>query len=182
MEDALNYRSSAFLRTPYRGRTMRCALPNRTFFLGLVTAGTLAFAVPGHANEICQNEFGPLLQSHQQVMQETQASMPRGRPTTFEQARGNAQRACTALGKAVASFERIKKWVTDNGDFCRLPETMLAEVTTGLTNVQRNRKQACDGVATLDRQRRQAEAGGANPFAPNAGRRPQLDLRTPGAL
>ncbi|QCI65756.1 hypothetical protein [Phreatobacter stygius] len=161
---------------------MRCALPNRTLFLGLIAAGALAVAVPANANEICQSEFQPLLQSHQQVMQQTQAAMPRGRPTNFDQARANAQRACTALGNAQTSFERLKKWVTDNGDFCRLPDTMINDVSTGLTNVIRNRRQACQGVATLDRQRRQAEAGGANPFAPQAGRRPQLDLRTPGAL
>lgn len=161
---------------------MRCVLPNRTLFLGLITAAALAAAVPASANEICQNEFQPLLQGHQRVMQQTQAAMPRGRPTSFDQARANAQRACAALGNAQASFERLKKWVSDNADFCRLPETMLNDVTTGLANVSRNRTQACQGVATLDRQRRQAEAGGANPFAPQAGRRPQLDLRTPGAL
>ena len=66
----------------------------------------------------------------------------------------------------------------------RPPEQILNDVNTGMTNVSRNRTQACNGVAQLERQRRQAEAGGggANPFAPNAGRRPQLDLRTPGAL
>lgn len=164
---------------------MRLFLPNRSLFLGLMTVGALAVAVPAKANEICQNEFQPLLQAHQRVMQQTQASMPRGRPSSFDQARANAQRACGALGTAQASFERLKKWVTDNADFCQLPASMVTDVNNGLANVTRNRHQACQGVAQLDRQRRQAEANGgagANPFGPGPGRRPQLDLRTPGAL
>lgn len=137
------------------------------------------------ANEICQAEFQPMIQAHQRVMQQTQASMPRGRPTNFDQARTNAQRACAALGNAQNSFKRLQKWLADNQEFCRIPEQMINEVNTGLTNVTRNRTQACNGVAQLDRQRRQAEAGGGGgggPFGAGPGRRPQLDLRTPGAL
>lgn len=146
--------------------------------------GACLGAGPARANEICQAEFQPMIQAHQQVMQQTQAAMPRGRPTTFEQARGNAQRACAALGNAQASFRRLQKWLADNHEFCRIPEQMLNDVNTGLTNVTRNRTQACNGVAQLDRQRRQAEAGGGGggPFGAGPGRRPQLDLRTPGAL
>lgn len=142
----------------------------------LLTGGSVV------ANEICQSEFQPLITAHQEVMKQTQAAMPRGRPSSFEQARSNAQRACSALTNAQASFRRLQQWMANNQDFCRLPEQMINDVNTGLTNVTRNRTQACNGVAQLDRQRRQAEAGGANPFAPSAGRRPQLDLRTPGAL
>ncbi len=147
-------------------------------------AVALAAAAPAAANEICQAEFQPLIAAHQEVMKQTQAAMPRGRPTSFEQARTNAQRACAALTNAQASFRRLQQWVATNADFCRLPEQVVNDVNTGVTNVTRNRTQACNGVAQLDRQRRQAEAGGgaANPFAPSAGRRPQLDLRTPGAL
>ena len=115
-------------------------------------------------------------------MKQTQAGMPRGRPTTFEQAKANAQRACQLLTTAQTSFRRVQQWVQTNADFCRLPEQIINDVNTGVTNITRNRTQACNGVANLERQRRQAEAGGGNPFAPNAGRRPQLDLRTPGAL
>ncbi|CEJ15457.1 hypothetical protein BN1110_05802 [bacterium YEK0313] len=166
----------------FRDRLMHRFLPNRSLFLGVMAAGVLVAAVPAKANEICQNEFQPLLQNHQRIMQQTQAAMPRGRPTSFDQARANAQRACNALGTAQTSFERLKKWVTDNADFCQLPESMVNDVNNGLNNVTRNRRQACQGVAQLDRQGRQAEAGGANPFGPGPGRRPQLDLRTPGAL
>lgn len=161
---------------------MRCHLPNRLRLAGFALAGALLGGAPALANEICQAEFQPLIQAHQEVMKQTQAAMPRGRPTSFEQARANAQRACSALTSAQASFQRLQKWMADNQDFCRLPEQMMNEVNTGLTNITRNRTQACNGVAQLERQRRQAEAAGVNPFAPNAGRRPQLDLRTPGAL
>lgn len=154
----------------------------RYILLAAGLAGFLAAGPAARANEICQNEFQPLIQAHQEVMKQTQAAIPRGRPTTFDQARSNAQRACQALTTAQTSFRRLQKWVSDNADFCRLPEQIVNDVNTGLANVTRNRTQACNGVAQLDRQRRQAEAGGGNPFAPNAGRRPQLDLRTPGAL
>lgn len=161
---------------------MRRRLPTRLSLPAAALAGCLLAGGGAHANEICQAEFQPLVQAHQQVMQQTQAAMPRGRPTSFEQARSAAQRACNALGTAQASFEKLKNWLTTNQDFCRIPDQMVNDVNTGLANVQRNRRQACNGVAQLDRQRRQAEAGGANPFAPNVGRRPQLDLRTPGSL
>jgi hypothetical protein len=156
----------------------------RTYLAVASFAAAIAAAAPAAANEICQAEFQPLIAAHQEVMKQTQAAMPRGRPTSFEQARANAQRACSALTNAQASFRRLQQWVATNADFCRLPEQVVNDVNTGVTNVTRNRTQACNGVAQLDRQRRQAEAGGgaANPFAPNAGRRPQLDLRTPGAL
>ncbi|MCA0318633.1 MAG: hypothetical protein LCH88_11265 [Proteobacteria bacterium] len=162
---------------------MRRRLPNRiplAVFAAAMLAGGSAMA-----NEICQSEFQPLIAAHQEVMKQTQAAMPRGRPSSFEQARANAQRACQALTNAQNSFRRLQQWVSTNQDFCRLPDQVVNDVNTGMTNVSRNRTQACNGVAQLDRQRRQAEAGGgggANPFAPNAGRRPQLDLRTPGAL
>jgi hypothetical protein len=164
---------------------MSLSSPTRTRSLVLAILASATLAAPAFANEICETEFKPMIEAHQRVMQQTQAAIPRTRPTTFEQARSNAQRACAALTNAQASFERLKTWVTNNADFCRLPEQIVNDVTTGTTNVSRNRTQACNGVAQLDRQRRQAEAGGgggANPFAPNAGRRPQLDLRTPGAL
>jgi hypothetical protein len=161
---------------------MRLRLPTRVLPAALALVASAALVAPAGANEICETEFKPMIEAHQRVMQQTQAAMPRGRPTSFEQARANAQRACQALTTAQASFERLRKWMTDNADFCRLPEQALTDVNTGVTNISRNRTQACNGVAQLDRQRRQAEAAGANPFAPNAGRRPQLDLRTPGAL
>ena len=173
---------SAYQVDAVRDRMMRFFLPNRCLLLGLVAAGALATALPAAANEICQNEFQPMLQNHQRVMQQTQASMPRGRPSSFEQARGNAQRACNALGQAQASFERLKKWISDNQEFCQLPQSMVTDVTNGLTNVTRNRQQACNGVRQLERQQREGAAAGANPFGAGPGRRPQLDLRTPGAL
>jgi len=150
--------------------------------MALAVAGVIASGHGARANEICQAEFQPLITAHQEVMKQTQAGMPRGRPTTFEQAKANAQRACQLLTNARASFLRLQQWVQNNADFCRLPEQIVNDVNTGVTNITRNRTQACNGVANLERQRRQAEAGGGNPFAPNAGRRPQLDLRTPGAL
>lgn len=161
----------------YRRYAKTAALPAWAI-AGLLASGTLAAA-----NEICQAEFQPLIAAHQEVMKQTQAAMPRGRPSTFEQAKANAQRACQALTNAQNSFRRLQQWVANNADFCRLPEQIVNDVSTGLTNVTRNRTQACNGVAQLERQRRQAEAGGGgSPFAPSAGRRPQLDLRTPGAL
>lgn len=161
---------------------MRFHLPNLSRSFGAAVVGVVLVSAPTRANEICAAEFQPMITAHQEVMRQTQAAMPRSRPANFEQARANAQRACAALGNAQASFQRLKKWVADNQEFCRLPDQIVNDVNTGAANVTRNRTQACNGVAQLDRQRRQAEAGGANPFAPNAGRRPQLDLRTPGAL
>lgn len=154
----------------------------KTAFLALALTGALVSGDAARANEICQAEFQPIIAAHQEVMKQTQAGMPRGRPTTFEQAKANAQRACQLLTTAQTSFRRVQQWVQTNADFCRLPEQIINDVNTGVTNITRNRTQACNGVANLERQRRQAEAGGGNPFAPNAGRRPQLDLRTPGAL
>jgi hypothetical protein len=160
--------------------------PTLVLLAGITAAGLamdLGTGGAARANEICQAEFQPLVTAHQEVMKQTQAGMPRGRPTTFEQAKANAERACRLLTNARASFVRLQQWVQTNAEFCRLPEQIVNDVNTGVTNITRNRTQACNGVAQLERQRRQAEAGGgANPFAPNAGRRPQLDLRTPGAL
>ncbi|PTM61144.1 hypothetical protein [Phreatobacter oligotrophus] len=156
-----------------------------TVLAATALAAGLALGGTARANEICQAEFQPLVTAHQEVMKETQAGMPRGRPTTFEQAKANAERACRLLTNARASFLRLQQWMQANAEFCRLPDQIINDVNTGVTNITRNRTQACNGVAQLERQRRQAEAGGgggANPFAPNAGRRPQLDLRTPGAL
>lgn len=158
----------------------RHALKTSLAVLGLTAL--LAGGSASRANEICQAEFQPMIAAHQEVMKQTQAAIPRGRPTTFEQAKANAQRACQALTTAQTSFRRLQQWMTTNADFCRLPEQIINDVNTGVANITRNRTQACNGVAQLERQRRQAEAGGGNPFAPNAGRRPQLDLRTPGAL
>ncbi|WP_296577277.1 hypothetical protein [Phreatobacter sp.] len=158
----------------------RHALKTSLAVLGLTAL--LAGGSASRANEICQAEFQPMIAAHQEVMKQTQAAIPRGRPTTFEQAIANAQRACQALTTAQTSFRRLQQWMTTNADFCRLPEQIINDVNTGVANITRNRTQACNGVAQLERQRRQAEAGGGNPFAPNAGRRPQLDLRTPGAL
>lgn len=155
---------------------------NKTTLAATALVTVLAMGDGVRANEICQAEFQPLITAHQEVMKQTQASMPRGRPTTFEQAKANAQRACQLLTNARTSFLRLQQWVQNNADFCRLPEQIVNDVNTGVANITRNRTQACNGVANLERQRRQAEAAGANPFAPSAGRRPQLDLRTPGAL
>jgi hypothetical protein len=66
------------------------------------------------ANEICQAEFQPLIAAHQEVMKQTQAAMPRGRPTSFEQAKRQcAARLSAALTNAQTSFRRLQQWVTD---------------------------------------------------------------------
>lgn len=160
----------------YRPYAMKTSLAAFALAAAVVAGGE------ARANEICQAEFQPLITAHQEVMKQAQAAIPRGRPSNFEQAKANAQRACAALTTAQTSFRRLQQWMTTNAEFCRLPEQIMNDVNTGVANITRNRTQACNGVAQLERQRRQAEAGGGNPFAPNAGRRPQLDLRTPGAL
>lgn len=160
---------------------------SRLALLALPIGLACALPSPVAANEICAAEIQPMMRRHQEVMQATQRAMPRGQPRTFEAARANAQRACGALGNAQASFVRLQTWVTANREFCSLPDQMVNDVARGLANVRRSRTQACNAVGQIDRQRRQAEAraaqgGDSNPFAPNAARRPQLDLRTPGAL
>ncbi len=73
-----------------------------------------------------------------------------------------------------------------------LPPKVVSDVAAGNAAMKRNRTQACGAVAQLDKNKRQAEAGGGgfppnfkagviadDPFNPRVVRRPQIDLTAP---
>ncbi len=162
--------------------------------LALAAAALLAGMASASAqSNPCQDEFQALMTKHQEVMKSLSSlGNNKSKPANFDEARSRASKACAGLAPAVASFERINTWATNNKDFCQLPDKMLADVGQGLANMKKSRANACGAVSQLDAQKKKAEQAGAmgmpslpggakagvianDPFNPRVLRRPQIE-------
>ncbi len=149
-------------------------LLNRTF-LAIASFGiasfTLAIAFSGNAQaqgSNCQTDFQSMMSPRQALI---------GRINGYRNKKPTADQACATLNQLVAADGRVVKWMTENQDWCQIPEDLINQLKGASTQAVGSRNQAC-GAAKNQRsqiararaaQARAAQQGGGGPPAVGSG-------------
>jgi hypothetical protein len=121
----------------------------------VLVGGALALQLsPAQAqSSTCQTGFQGVM-SQRQVLLE--------RINGFRTKRPTAQQACSTLNQLVASEGRLIKWMTENKDWCSIPDETIAQARVASSQANKARGQTCtaasrqaQGQANAARQRAQ---------------------------
>ncbi len=84
--------------------------------------------------------------------------------------------ACSTLGQLVSADANLSKWVSENKDWCQIPDSVVEQLTTAAGQAQRARGQACGvakqqaaAIARARAQQRAAQQGGGGAPAVGSG-------------
>ncbi len=135
-------------------------------------AGLLALTAGGaHAQSSCQNDFQKLMQPRQALIE---------RINGFRTRRPTPQVACSTLSQLVAADAKLSKWVSENKDWCSIPDSVVEQLQAGTAQAQRARGQACgvarqqaNAIARARAQQRAAQSGGGPAAVGSGVRLPQ---------
>jgi hypothetical protein len=127
----------------------------------MAAAASPAWAMPAS----CQADF-------QKYTGERQAAVDR--INAFNKKRPSAQAACAAFGNLTGAEARLIKWMTENKDWCQIPEAFFTQIQQAAGQTTKVRGQVCTAA------KREAQGGGA---APRGAPPPGAGVRLPqGAL
>jgi hypothetical protein len=154
-----------------RGLQMKANLSK--FCLALVATGGIAVFSAGNAmaQSSCQADM-------QKVMAPRQALL--ARVNGFAKRRPTPDQACSTFSSLAAADGRAVKWMTDNKDWCQVPDELLEQMKGASGQIIRARSQSCTAAKNFRaqvakiraQQRRAAEAqsgGGGGPPAVGSG-------------
>jgi hypothetical protein len=82
----------------------------------------------------CQTDF-------QKVMAPREALMTR--INGFRTKRPTPGQACSTLGQLVTADGNVLKWMTENKDWCQIPDALVEQLQTASGQVSKSRGQAC---------------------------------------
>jgi hypothetical protein len=82
----------------------------------------------------CQTDFQKVMAPREALMQ---------RINGFRTKRPTAGQACSTLGQLVAADGNVLKWMTENKDWCQIPDALVEQLQTASGQVSRSRGQAC---------------------------------------
>jgi hypothetical protein len=87
------------------------------------------------------------------------------RINAFNKKRPTAQAACAAFGNLTGAEARLIKWMTENKDWCQIPEAFFQQIQEAAGQTTKVRGQVC----TAAKREAQGAAGGAPRGAPPPG-------------
>ncbi len=132
---------------------------------GLVVLGTSAHA----QSSTCQTGFQGVMGPRQALLE---------RINGFRTKRPTASQACSTLTQLVSAEARMIKWMTENKDWCSIPDETIAQAKQASGQASRARGQTCtaasrqaQGQAAAARQR--AQGADAPPAVGSGVRLPQ---------
>lgn len=105
----------------------------------------------------CQADFQKFIGQREAAIQ---------RINGFNKKRPTAQAACAAFNNLSGSEGRLIKWMTDNKEWCQVPDQMLEQLKQANGQTQKVRGQACTAAK---REAQGQAAGGAPRGAPPPG-------------
>lgn len=139
-------------------RSTRLILPA----LALAFCAQSASAMPAS----CQTDFQKFSDDRQNAVDRINA---------FNKKRPTAQAACAAFGNLTGAEARLIKWMTENKDWCQIPEAFFEQIKQAAGQTTKVRGQVCTAA------RREAAGGGGG--APRGAPPPGAGVRLPqGAL
>ncbi|MGL4637837.1 MAG: hypothetical protein ACRCWF_17785 [Beijerinckiaceae bacterium] len=143
---------------------------------GLAAAAALGFGLFASPDaqaqgSNCQADFQKMMGPRQTLI---------GRINGYRNKRPTADQACSTLSQLVAADSRVIKWMTENKDWCQIPDELVGQLKASSGQASASRNQAC-GAAKKQRamiaQARAAQAraaqqqggGGGGPPAVGSG-------------
>jgi hypothetical protein len=135
-----------------------------------VSAVAFLGSAPAQAqSSTCQTGFQGVMAPRQALLQ---------RINGFRTKRPTAQQACSTLSQLVSAEVRMIKWMTENKDWCSIPDETIAQAKQANSQASRARGQTCtaasrqaQGQAAAARQR--AQGADAPPAVGSGVRLPQ---------
>ena len=119
--------------------------------LAAALAGALlALGHPAAANEFCDKELGPLMQRTKSLNTELEVIAKKKSPDTRE-------KFCGTLTAYIGSIRKSLDYMTQNKDFCGIPDEAIDGAKKGLEKTQSVRKKVC--VAQAQPQAQQGQPG-----------------------
>jgi hypothetical protein len=130
---------------------------------------------PGQANaqaSNCQTDFQKVMAPREALMQRINGYRTK-RPTPGQ--------ACSTLGQLVTADGNVLKWMTENKDWCQIPDALVEQLQTASGQVSKSRGQACTAAKNQAGQIARARAaqaraqqgGGGTPPVGSSVRLPQ---------
>jgi hypothetical protein len=100
----------------------------------------------------------------------------------FQKRKPTPQAACSTLSQLVSADSRLSKWMTENKEWCQIPDNVVEQLQTGAGQATRARGQACGAAknqasqiarARAAQQRAAQGGGGGAPAVGSGVRLPQ---------
>ena len=110
----------------------------------------LAAAVPASANEFCDKELAPLMQRNKSLNTELEVIAKKKSPDARE-------KFCGTITAYIGSIRKSLDYMTQNKDFCSIPDEAIDGAKKGLAQTQSIRRKVC--VAQAQPQAQQGEPG-----------------------
>ncbi len=120
----------------------------------------------------CQADFQKVMAPREALMQ---------RINGFRTKRPTPGQACSTLGQLVTADGRVQAWMTENKDWCQIPDALMEQLQAASGQVSRSRGQACSAAKNQASQIARARAaqaraqqgGGGAPSVGSSVRLPQ---------
>ena len=114
-----------------------------------VVAFATSMMLPGsaHAQAMaasCQVEFQKHSEAREAAVQ---------RINTFQKKRPTAAQACAAFGSLTSAETRLKKWMSDNQQWCQINDQLIEQIGQSIAQTGKVRSQVCTAA------KREAEGG-----------------------
>jgi hypothetical protein len=123
--------------------------------IGAVVAATLAPLGEAKAQAAsCQTDF-------QKVMEPRQALI--NRINGYRAKRPTAAQACSTLTELVAADRKVIDWMTENKDWCQIPDQVVEQLQGASTQASASRKSTCNAAKNQEAQGARAKAQQAGP-------------------
>jgi hypothetical protein len=100
----------------------------------------------------CQTDFQKVMAPREALMQ---------RINGFRNKRPTAGQACSTLGQLVTADGNVLKWMTENKDWCQIPDALVEQLQTASGQVSKSRGQACTAAKNQVTQQARARAAQA---------------------
>jgi hypothetical protein len=119
----------------------------------VLAAGVLLTPGQAHAQASnCQTDFQKVMAPREALMQ---------RINGFRNKRPTAGQACSTLGQLVTADGNVLKWMTENKDWCQIPDSLVEQLQTASGQVSKSRGQACTAAKNQVTQQARARAAQA---------------------
>jgi hypothetical protein len=99
-----------------------------------VMASTVAIHSARAQAESCRANFQKVMGSRQALTD---------RINGYRNKRPTPGQACSTLGQLVAADGKVLAWMTENKDWCQIPDSLIEQLQTSSGQASRSRDQAC---------------------------------------
>jgi hypothetical protein len=141
----------------------------RAFVLSMLTGSAAVVAGEAAAQSpSCQADFQKIMEPRQKIIE---------RINGFRSKRPTPGQACSTLGELVAADGKLIAWLTENKDWCQIPDQLIEQLQTASGQASRSRGQACTAAknqaSQIARARAQQRAAQGAPAVGSGVRLPQ---------